>query len=201
VIDVIARARTARERAVKQRFELRDVQVIRTNSDTPQDERLLLIADQLTKLFKAWAGTDSALEQGISVAIERPFLTEHNPDTAMGTAQVAGLAMVEARRLLIETELFTPTQVKLAVTGNGQAPKQQIGNAVAHLLGLERAPKPADAADALAIALTSAIRGGSAGSAGGGAGAQARAGAQLTPAQKLWKETERASRRSTTRKI
>ena len=92
------------------------------------------------------------------VAIERVF-SQHNVRTVMGTAQVAGLAIVAATRAGIPVVLHTPSEVKAAVTGSGRAEKAQIGAMVARLLRLDAAPKPADAADALALAICHVWRG------------------------------------------
>ena len=78
----------------------------------------------------------------------------------MGTAQVSGLAMVAAARRGIPVALHTPSEVKAAVTGSGRAGKEQVGTMVARLLRLGAAPQPADAADALALAICHIWRGG-----------------------------------------
>jgi crossover junction endodeoxyribonuclease RuvC len=109
------------------------------------------------------------LEQGIEaaitqhrpdvVAVERVF-SQHNVRTVMGTAQASGVAMVAAARHGIEVRLHTPSEVKAAVTGSGRADKAQVAQMVARLLRLTAAPKPADAADALALAICQIWRGG-----------------------------------------
>jgi crossover junction endodeoxyribonuclease RuvC len=103
----------------------------------------------------------------------------------MGTAQVSGLVMVAARRRGLPVALYTPSEVKAAVSGSGRADKAQVGFMVAKLLGLDSVPTPADAADSLAIALTHALR----------FSATAGAGAATTTAQRAWAEAERAARR------
>ena len=101
---------------------------------------------------------DAGLEQWLElhrpdvVAVERVF-SQHNVRTVMGTAQVSGLAMVAAARRGIPVVLHTPSEVKAAVTGSGRADKDQVGAMVARLLRLDGPPKPADAADALALAI------------------------------------------------
>jgi crossover junction endodeoxyribonuclease RuvC len=77
----------------------------------------------------------------------------------MGTAQVAGLALVAATRAGVPVALHTPSEVKAAVTGSGAADKAQIGAMVTRLLRLAETPKPADAADALALAICQVWRG------------------------------------------
>ena len=99
------------------------------------------------------ASGDAAIEKHRpdAVAVERVF-AQQNVRTVMGTGQVSGLVMVAARRAGLPVVLYTPSEVKAAVTGNGRADKAQVGYMVAKLLGLTEPPKPADAADALAIA-------------------------------------------------
>ncbi len=103
-----------------------------------------------------------AIEQGIEqwldehrpefVAVERVF-SQHNVRTVMGTAQASAVAMLCAARRGIPVALHTPSEVKAAVTGNGRADKAQVGAMVTRLLRLDAPPKPADAADALALAI------------------------------------------------
>ena len=92
------------------------------------------------------------------IAIERVF-SQQNLSSVMGTAQVAGVAIYLAHKFKIPIAMHTPTEVKAAVTGSGRAGKSQVGAMVAKLLGLDEIPKPADAADALAIAICQAYRG------------------------------------------
>ena len=104
----------------------------------------------------------------------------------MGTAQASGVAMQVAASRGLSVALHTPTEVKAAVTGYGAADKKQVGAMVARLLGLSEAPKPADAADALALAITHAWRGISPVIAGE---------SSLTPAQLAWQTAEKRARR------
>jgi len=93
-----------------------------------------------------------------AIAIERVF-SQHNVRSAMATAQAAGIALLVAGRAEIQVSMHTPTEVKAAVTGSGRADKAQVNFMVTKLLGLAQAPKPADAADALAIAICDVWRG------------------------------------------
>lgn len=92
------------------------------------------------------------------VAIERVF-SQHNTRTVMGTAQAAGVAALAAQLAGVPLEMYTPSEVKAAVTGSGAAGKAQVGAMVVRILGLTDVPKPADAADALALAITDIWRG------------------------------------------
>jgi crossover junction endodeoxyribonuclease RuvC len=110
----------------------------------------------------------AAIERGINalvdqyepdvIAIERVF-SQHNVRSAMGTAQAAAMALVIAGRRGISVAMHTPTEVKAAVTGSGRADKVQVTAMVTRILGLSQAPKPADAADAVAIAVCAIWRG------------------------------------------
>lgn len=92
------------------------------------------------------------------VAVERVF-SQHNVRTVMGTAQASAVALTCAARAGIPVALHTPSEVKAAVTGNGRADKAQVGVMVTRLLRLDAPPKPADTADALALAICHVWRG------------------------------------------
>jgi crossover junction endodeoxyribonuclease RuvC len=129
------------------------VGVIRTESDADIGERLLAQADAIADAIACHAPD--------VVAVERVF-SQHNVRTVMGTAQVAGLAIVAATRAGLPVALHTPSEVKAAVTGSGTAGKAQVGAMVTRLLRLPETPRPADAADALALAICHVWRGGAA---------------------------------------
>ena len=93
------------------------------------------------------------------VAVERVF-SQHNVRTVMGTAQAAALAVLAAARAGVPVALHTPSEVKAAVTGSGRADKAQVTTMVTRLLQLPARPRPADAADALALAICQLWRGG-----------------------------------------
>jgi crossover junction endodeoxyribonuclease RuvC len=126
------------------------VEVVRTPADAPVGERLVAQAD-------AFAAAIAAFSPDV-VAVERVF-SQHNVRTVMGTAQVAGLAIVAATRAGIPVVLHTPSEVKAAVTGSGRADKAQVGAMVTRLLRLTETPRPADASDALALAICHVWRG------------------------------------------
>ncbi|MDT4929389.1 MAG: crossover junction endodeoxyribonuclease RuvC [Pseudonocardiales bacterium] len=126
------------------------VEVVRTPADAPVGERLVAQAD-------AFAAAIAAFSPDV-VAVERVF-SQHNVRTVMGTAQVAGLAIVAATRAGIPVVLHTPSEVKAAVTGSGRADKAQVGVMVTRLLRLTETPRPADASDALALAICHVWRG------------------------------------------
>ena len=93
------------------------------------------------------------------IAIERVFANQ-NANTAMGTAQAGGVIALAAARRDIDVHFHTPSEVKAAVTGNGRADKAQVTTMVTKILGLQQKPTPADAADALALAICHVWRGG-----------------------------------------
>lgn len=121
-----------------------DVDVVRTPADDPLAKRLLAISDTV----EHWM--DTHLPDVI--AIERVFANQ-NANTAMGTAQAAGVIALSAARRDIDVYFHTPSEVKAAVTGNGRADKAQVTAMVTKILQLQQKPTPADAADALALAI------------------------------------------------
>ena len=94
-----------------------------------------------------------------SVAVERVF-SQHNVRTVMGTAQASAVAVLAGARAGLPVQTYTPSEVKAAVTGSGQADKAQVTAMVTRLLRLAAPPRPADAADALALAICHVWRGG-----------------------------------------
>ncbi len=131
-------------------LRLVDVSVIRTSSHLPVPERLVTIE----RGIEAWLEE----HRPDGVAIERVF-ARSDVSTVMGTAQASGIAMVCAARRGIPIALHTPSEVKAAVTGSGRADKQQVTAMVTRLLRLAERPAPADAADALALAICHVWRG------------------------------------------
>jgi crossover junction endodeoxyribonuclease RuvC len=130
--------------------EFVDVGVVRSEPSLPLHERLLIIRNELAAVIDR--------TKPDVVAIERVF-AQHNVRSVMGTAQVAGITLVLAAERGIAVALHTPSEVKAAVTGYGRADKNQVTVMVAKILGLTELPKPADAADALALAICHAWKG------------------------------------------
>lgn len=117
------------------------------------------------------------------VAVERVF-SQLNVSTVMGTAQASGVIIAAAARRGIPVALHTPTEVKAAVTGSGSADKASVTKMVTKILRLSDPPRPADAADALALAITHAWR------SGPGSGGGADRAESFTAAQRAWAEAE-----------
>jgi len=125
--------------------------VIHTDPDDDLAARLLYLDRALADLL--------ATHQPQSVAVERVF-SQHNVRTVMGTAQAGAVAVLGAARAGLPVRTYTPSEVKAAVTGSGQADKAQVTAMVTRLLRLPAPPRPADAADALALAICHIWRGG-----------------------------------------
>jgi crossover junction endodeoxyribonuclease RuvC len=120
------------------------VDVVQTPPDAELGVRLVAVAD----VVEGWL----AEHRPDVVAVERVF-SQHNVRTAMGTAQVGGVVALVAARRGLPVAFHTPSEVKAAVTGSGRAGKEQVTIMITRLLGLPARPRPADAADALALAI------------------------------------------------
>ena len=146
--------------------------MIGSSHELSLDVRLLVIAEAIEQWLDAFKPD--------VLAIERVF-AQTNLSTVMGVAQVSGVAMVAAARRGIPVAMHTPSEVKAAVTGNGRADKANVTAMVTRLLRLDKPPQPADAADALALAIAHAWRSGSAFS---------QNNESSTSAQQLWRAAE-----------
>ena len=152
------------------------VGVVRSDPGMAIEVRLALIAAGLRAVIDEFGPA--------VVAVERVF-AQHNKQSVMGTAQASGIALLVAGERGLPAATHTPSEVKAAVTGYGAADKRQVQTMVARVLRLDALPQPADAADALAIALCHGWRGGAAAAPTG----------PLTPAQRAWADAERLARR------
>ncbi len=164
------------------RVRLVSVGVLTSEPDLSVDLRLRKIA----------AGIDDWLDEFVPdvLAVERVF-AQHNVSTVMGTAQVAGIAMLAAARRDIPVAMHTPSEVKAAVTGSGRADKAQVQHMVARILGVSKISGPADAADALALAICHVWR-----PSGAVQGGERH---EMTAAQRAWAAAETAARRGAPR--
>jgi len=118
--------------------------VMRTSPDDAVWDRLAMLQSDVRSLIADYDISSVALERVVFGA---------NVSTASGVLQAAGVVMCEAVTSGASVSEYAPNQIKEAVTGWGAAPKEQVGQMVASLLGLADVPRPADAADAAAIAL------------------------------------------------
>jgi len=158
------------------RARLVHVGVVRTPVDAPIGERLALVAAGIRAVLDAHSPD--------AVAVERVF-AQQNSHTVMGTAQASGVALLLASEAGLPAATHTPSEVKAAVTGYGSADKKQVQAMIARILRLDAPPQPADAADALAIALCHAWRRDA---------STAPSGDLMTPAQRAWAQAERVAR-------
>ena len=126
------------------RFQVMEYGAIKTSADIPLANRLLLLENGLVKLIDRYSPE--------AVSVEDLFFNT-NSKTALKVGQGRGVALLCAARAGISVYEYTPLQVKQGVTGYGRADKKQIQQMVKVLLGLEKLPKPDDAADALAVAI------------------------------------------------
>lgn len=189
----------ARRRAV-----LVHVEVAGTPPTASLDQRLLRIDEAVSAVLAA--------HRPDRAAVERMFANANTP-TVLGTAQAAGVAIASAARAGVPVALHTPSEVKAAVTGHGDAGKEQVTAMVTRILGLASPPRPADAADALALAIAHGWRGTALGAASGQTGLdtsglasrsgrsrfaadapeRGRPAGGLTAAQRAWLEAERSA--------
>lgn len=144
------------------RVSLVHVSVAVTATNLDLGVRLMQLEDHINEVADRF---DAA-----QVAIERVF-SQHNVQTVIGTAQAAGVVALLAARRGLPTAFHTPSEVKAAVTGSGRADKKQVAALVAHIVGV-RVEGPADATDAVALAICHAWRG----AIGRSVGANANAG-------------------------
>jgi crossover junction endodeoxyribonuclease RuvC len=121
---------------------------IETSSKKEIPERLKEIYAEISKLIKT--------HKPDALAIEELFFNT-NAKTAFVVGQARGVILLAAAENNLNISIYTPLQVKMALTGYGHAEKTQVGKMVKSLLSLKEVPKPDDTADALAIALTLAF--------------------------------------------
>lgn len=126
------------------------VGVVRTASELDVASRLYALEQGLDEWFEEYSPE--------AIAIERVF-SQHNLNSVMDTAQASGVAALGGARRGLPVTFHTPSEVKAAVTGSGSADKSQVAAMVTRILRLSAPPKPADAADALAVAVCHVWRG------------------------------------------
>lgn len=134
--------------SVRGKAKLVTAGVITTPAHTPLDERLEEIFDGLTEIIK-----ETTPEV---MSIEKLFFAQ-NVTTAMSVSHARGVAMLTGRRAKLPIAEYTPLQIKQTITGYGKADKKQMQEMVRLQLRLKEVPKPDDAADALAAAITHAL--------------------------------------------
>src|SRR5258708_314999 len=148
--------------------------VVSTQAGDEIGVRLLALEEQIERWLTDYRPDAGAVERGFS---------QHNLRTGMGTAQAGAVAIVCSARRRLPVALHTPSEVKAAVTGNGRAGKAQVTQMVTRLLAMADPPRPADSADALALAICHLWRGGAQRRLAAAAAAAAPAGHHLTHAE------------------
>lgn len=121
--------------------------VIRTAAGQPDEQRLLTIYTEINQIIKEYSPN--------WISIEKLFFAR-NVTTAMAVSQSRGIILLAATQANLRVAEYTPLQIKMAITGYGRAEKKQMQEMVRLLLKLDKVPKPDDAADALAAAITHA---------------------------------------------
>ncbi len=133
--------------SVKGRTRAIDCGVILTPKDSPLPDRLLMIESSLNKLTERFKPDEIAMEE---------LFFNNNQKTAITVAEARGVILLTCKKYCERLFEYTPLQIKQALTGYGRAEKHQIQEMVKRLLNLSKIPRPDDAADALAVALTHA---------------------------------------------
>lgn len=129
---------------IEDSLKLIDFGTISTNKDLLFDDRLLKIHRDLMTIINT--------HNPDTVALEKLFF-QKNTKTAMEVTKIIGAIILTIKLSGLEIKSYTPTQIKLSITGYGRASKSQMQNMIMRLLKLKEIPKPDDAADALAIAI------------------------------------------------
>jgi len=119
--------------------------VISTPKNTPAPERLVMLYDQLQDLLRE--------HKPETAAVEKLFF-QRNITTAIAVGQARGVMLLSLAQAGLDVFEYTPNEIKQAVAGYGSAGKRQVQEMVRMLLTLEDIPRPDDAADALAVAIT-----------------------------------------------
>ena len=122
-----------------------DFGAVTTKVDAPLPSRLLELYDSLTQVFDEC--------QPEMVAVEKLFFAK-NITTGIAVAEARGVVLLVAEQHKVPVYEYTPNEIKKTLTGYGAAPKSQIQEMIKMELGLSVKPKPDDAADALAVAIT-----------------------------------------------
>lgn len=117
---------------------------VRTSAEAETGQRLAALEGSLVQYLAEYRPD--------AIAVERVF-ARRNVSTIIGTAQASGVVLLVGTRAGLQVAQHTPSEIKAAITGNGRADKAQVGQMVMRILRLDAPPKPADAADAVALAV------------------------------------------------
>lgn len=130
---------------IKNKYNVLDYGCVFTDKDEDMPLRLEQIYDKLEGIIKIWKPQDMAIEE---------LFFFKNQKTVIKVGQARGVITLCGQKNKLDIYSYTPLQVKMGIAGYGRADKKQIQEMVKVILGLEEIPKPDDAADALAIAIT-----------------------------------------------
>lgn len=117
---------------------------ITTEAHTPNEERLMILYDELTKIIEEYQPDECAIEE---------LFYNTNATTAIMVGEARGMALLACAKSGIKIAEYTPLEIKSALTGYGKADKKQVQTMVKMILGLSEVPKPDDTADAVAAAI------------------------------------------------
>lgn len=117
---------------------------ITTKAHTPNEERLMFLYDELTRIIKEYEPEEASIEE---------LFYNTNATTAIMVGEARGMALLACAKAGIKIAEYTPLQIKSALTGYGRADKKQVQAMVKMILNLDKVPKPDDTADALAAAI------------------------------------------------
>ena len=123
-----------------------------TEAHTPNEERLLTLYSELTRIIQEFMPDEAAIEE---------LFYNTNATTAIMVGEARGMALLACAQNGIRISEYTPLQIKSSLTGYGRADKKQVQTMVKMILGLSEVPKPDDTADALAAAICHAHHAGS----------------------------------------
>ncbi|ACZ08463.1 Crossover junction endodeoxyribonuclease RuvC [Sebaldella termitidis] len=130
---------------VKSKYRILDYGCVYTDKDEDMPVRLEKIYDGLDGIIKIWKPQDMAIEE---------LFFFKNQKTVIKVGQARGVITLCGQKNCLDLYSYTPLQVKMGIAGYGRADKKQIQEMVKVILGMDEIPKPDDAADALAIAIT-----------------------------------------------
>lgn len=136
------------EKVEGQKLKAKGFGCIETKAGLDTPTRLLIIFHKINQIIKEFKP---------NLAVVEKLFFNTNVTTAMSVGEARGVVMLTLVSNGVSIEEFTPLQVKQAITGYGKATKEQMQKMVKVLLGLDKIPKPDDAADALAIAVTLSV--------------------------------------------
>lgn len=132
------------EQIQNSKFKVQNYGCIETDSKKSTEQRLIEVYAEIIEIIKKYSPDEMAIEE---------LFFGNNAKTALVVGQARGVVLLAGAQRKLSIGVYTPLQVKVAVSGYGGADKAQVGKMVKTILGLESVPKPDDTADALAVGL------------------------------------------------